>query len=93
MNALSGDSGVMDQTKDEIWLQLHLLSNALEDAGPSRAERLSFAIQEFLQMPQTVRGEMVRELHAVAADLLDLESLVIADPNNIESTHSGWAAT
>jgi hypothetical protein len=75
----------MAYNKDEIWLQLHSLSAALDDAGLTRSERLTYAIGEFQRMPPTVRREMVRELRSVAADLLDLEPLIVAAQNEMET--------
>ena len=64
--------------RDDLWLALHRLSVALDDSGLTQAERLRFALGEFQRMRPTVRREMVRELRSVAADLLDLEPLIIA---------------
>jgi hypothetical protein len=68
----------MAHEKDGLWLELHRLSDALDVAGLTRAERLRFAMAEFERMPPMVRREMLRELRSVAADLLDLEPLIIA---------------
>jgi len=74
----------MGRERDDLWLALHSLSAALDDAGMTQAERLQFAIAEFERMPPTVRREMARELRSVAADLLDLEPLIGAAFNQNE---------
>jgi hypothetical protein len=74
----------MTGERDDIWLYVHRLSAALDDAGLTREERLGFAMNELERMPPTVRREMLRELSNVAGDLLDLHPLVVAAQNQAE---------
>jgi hypothetical protein len=74
----------MTGDRDDIWLQVHHLSVALDDAGLTRDERLNFATEAFNRMPPMVRRELLHELRGVAADLLDLTALVVADQNQGE---------
>jgi len=71
-------------TPNECWTDLHRLAASLDAEGLTREECADHLTDEVLAIPPLVRGELLRELRFLLAELTRLEPMVINATNAVE---------
>ena len=64
--------------RHNLWMEIHRLALALDEAGLSREERVDAAVEQFMAMTPTVRRELQTELRRLALDLFDMLPAITA---------------
>jgi hypothetical protein len=59
-----------------LWMEIHRLASAVQEIGSNREERINAAIDQFMDMPPTVRRELHNDVRMLAVDLFDMLPLI-----------------
>jgi len=84
---LNGKGGFAMQDADsghKLWMQIHRLAGEMESLGLNREERITRAVNLFMELPPTVRRELHNDIRMLAVDLFDMLPLIATAENDAE---------